>query len=172
MKQAAVWVAVLGFCVPQVTLAATPASQVVQDLMLHEGGTLVGQIVDSQASPLKDIAVSLRGPAGELAAGKTNANGYFAFSGLKSGVYQVATPAGSGVFRVWAANAAPPSAQRAVLMVVDSETLRGQICDPCGPCGGGICGFLGKHPLLTAGLIAAAIAIPIAVTADSGPSSP
>jgi hypothetical protein len=132
---------------------------------------MVGQVVDGQGAPLARVPVSLRGVAGELAASQTNAKGYFAFSGMKGGVYEVATPAGSGVYRVWSPGAAPPAAQPGVLIVAGSETLRGQCCDPCGPCGG-VLGFFGKHPLLTATLIAAAIAIPIAVTADDGPKTP
>jgi hypothetical protein len=173
MQQAAVWLAVAGFCVPQVAFAAAPENQtpMICDLMLHQGGTMVGQVVDSQGAALAKVPVALRGVAGELASSQTNAKGYFAFSGMKGGVYEVATPAGSGVYRVWSPGGAPPAAQPGALIVAGSETLRGQCCDPCSPCGG-VLGFFGKHPLLTATLIAAAIAIPIAVTADDGPKDP
>ncbi|HID77329.1 MAG TPA: carboxypeptidase regulatory-like domain-containing protein [Planctomycetaceae bacterium] len=168
IQQLAVWLAVAGFCAPPVAWAATPEkpSSPIADLMLHEGNTLVGQVVDAQGKPLADVPVSLRVAAGELAAGKTNAQGYFAFRGLRSGVYQIAIPAGVAMYRVWAPGTAPPAAQPGAMLVADGQTVRGQGCCQ------GLFGFLGKHPLLTAGLIAAAIAIPIAIAADKGPSSP
>ena len=171
LKQVVVWLAVAGVCIPQLAFAATPTNKApaIVDLTLHEGDTLVGQVVNSQGTPLAKLPISLRGVAGELSAGQTNATGHFAFKGLSSGVYELAIPAGSAMYRVWSPAIAPPAAQPAALMVAGEDTVRGQgSCDPCSGC----IGFLGKHPLLTAGLIAAAIAIPIAVTADKGPSTP
>lgn len=164
IQQIAVWLAVAGFCIPQAALSAGNGLPRIGDVTLHEAGTLVGQILDNAGNPLEGVRVALGDTTGELAVAQTNKEGCFAFSGLSDGVYEVATPAGSSVYRVWTAATAPPTAERGVLIVGDGQTVRGNW-------GNGPLSILGKRPLLTAGLIAAAIAIPIAVTADKGPSS-
>jgi hypothetical protein len=164
IQQVAVWLAVVGFCVPQAALAAGPAgdqSPLILDVALHDGGTLVGQVVDAQGIPQANSPVSLRSATHELAAGQTNAQGYFAFSGLNSGVYQVVTSSGAGVYRVWSQSTAPPAAQPGALIVADGSTVRGHLLS-----------CLGCHPLIVAGVVVAAIAIPVAVHNQKKPSSP
>jgi len=159
-----VWVAAVGLCVPQLAFAAKPAGAqrpAILDITLHDGGAFLGQVVDAQGSPVVGMPVSLRDGNRPLAEARTNAQGFFAFQGLQPGVYQVATPAGAAVYRVWSPQAAPPSAKPGALLVSTGQTVRGQ----------GL-GFLGSYPLLTAALIATAIAVPIAVTIDRNPSSP
>jgi hypothetical protein len=180
LKQFAVWLAVAGCCLPQMTLAATPAqTPVVSDVTLHDGNVLVGQVVDSQGMGLANTQVALRSAGGVLATGQTDARGLFSFRGLSTGVYEVAAPAGSGTYRVWANGTAPRAAQPGALVVSGNDVVRGGYgCGPagcstaaCKPAGcGGVKGFL-CNPLVIGGLIAAAIAIPVAV-ADRGPASP
>ena len=167
VQQAAVWLAVVGFCFPSAVFAEKPAtgpSVVIADVALQEGGTLLGQVVDRQGSPLVKVPVSLRSAAGELARVQTNSNGHFRFSGLRNGVYEVATPVGANVYRVWSHRAAPPAAQPQALVVVGNEVLRGQS-------GSRLMRTLRENPLIPIGLVAAAIAIPLAVVDDDGPRS-
>ena len=103
-------------------------------------------------------------------------------------------PQAYGMYRVWTGQAAPPSATESVLLVQQGEVVRGQYVDPyggapadpyggpmmgdaCGPCGPppacgplrslwpeeSSCGFL-ANPWVIGGAIAAAIAIPLALS--------
>lgn len=161
------WMAMVGVCLPQTLLAADSAKPVVKDVRLWEGGTLLGQVVDAQGQPLPETLVTLRDNKGNAVPTKTDQNGYFAFQGVPSGAYALAGAGAEGNYRAWTKQVAPPSAQPGVLMVAGNETLRGQ--RPLGS-------FIANHPILVAGVIAAAIAIPIAVynhnKDDDRPASP
>jgi len=166
VQSIAVWLAMLGICVPQVAFAATPPQPQAIDVSLHEGGSLLGQVVDAQGKPLADSQVVLQNTNRKLASAKTGGNGFFAFRGLRGGVYQVVAAKGHGTFRAWAPGTAPPAAQQGALIVAGQETVRGQ----CGPMGFWLC-----NPWVVAGIIAAAVAIPVAIhnaDNDSTPSSP
>lgn len=156
---AAAWLAVGGMCMPQVVFAATPdrPKPAIPDVALRDGGVLLGQVVKADGSPAPGAPISLRNDSRELATGTANAAGYFAFSGLTTGTYQMTTTGGAGTYQVWTADAAPPVAQPGALLVTNGETVRGQM-QP-GP-------FVGlfAQPLILGGLIAAAIAVPIAVS--------
>lgn len=159
-----VCLALIGLCLPLPLLAA-PATPIL-DIAMQEGGLLQGQVVDLQNQPRANVPVALVAGEKQLAVGRTNANGYFAFQGVRGGVYQLATPEGFAVYRVWTAQTAPPSAQPAALLVTGNGTVRGQCC-------GGVGAFL-SNPWVIAGIIATAIAVPIAVhnADDDEPVSP
>jgi len=164
----AVWLAVVGFCLPQVTLAATvPAQQapVIVDVALMDGGVLVGQVVDPQGTGLAGIPVSLRSGGQELGASKTVGNGGFAFRGLRSGVYQVVAGEGHGAYRLWESGMAPPAAQPGALIVSGVETVRGQ---------NGVRRLRNMlaNPWIVAGIIATAVAVPVAIHNSDSPSTP
>ncbi len=57
--------------------------------------------------------------------GTTDTGGYFAFSGLPGGVYQIATREGLGTYRAWTPGAAPTSAQPGALLIDGNEVVRG-----------------------------------------------
>ena len=61
------------------------------------------------------------------AATKTDANGRFAFTGLRGGAYVLATKEQQSLYRLWAANTAPPAAQHAALVVHQGQVTRGQL---------------------------------------------
>lgn len=157
---AVAWLAVVGMCVPQVAFAATTSRTApgIGDLALRDGGLLLGQVVKSDGTPLPNAPISLRSNNQELAAGVTDTRGYFAFSGVRSGTYQVATTGGLVTYQAWTAEAAPPTAQPGALIVTEGDTVRGQDCQP-EPC----CGVF-KHPFVLGALIATAVAVPIAVS--------
>ncbi|MFH1921995.1 MAG: carboxypeptidase-like regulatory domain-containing protein [Planctomycetota bacterium] len=157
VPQVAVCLAVVGLCIPQLALAAAPQAThgpVMNDLQLREGGVLIGQVVTPENVPAAGIHVSLRSGGRELNVAKTDKNGYFAFRGLKSGVYQLVTAEGQAGYRVWAK--APPGAQSLALVVNGIDTVRGQH---------GMRTFrnLMANPWVIAGLIAVAVAVPVAI---------
>ena len=162
-----VTLATCGFLLPQPLVAGSPApASAVVDVALRDGGVLVGQVVDGQGAVMANLPVSLRAKDRELAVAKTSKDGYFAFKGLRGGVYQLAAAEGHGVYRLWTPGTAPPAAQEGALLVSSDAVVRGQE-------GGGFRSFI-TNPLVIAGIIAAAVAIPVAIhnSHHSSPSSP
>lgn len=160
--------AAIGFLFPQPLLAANPSPATpVVDVALREGGLLVGQVVDEQGVGLGNVPVSLRSQDRELAAGKTNPDGTFGFRGLRGGVYQIVADQGHGVYRVWTVGTAPPAAQEGALVVNGNPVVRGQEC-----CRSGFAAFI-TNPLVIAGVVATAIAVPVAIhNSNRTPASP
>ncbi|HUT13346.1 MAG TPA: hypothetical protein VMY42_22855 [Thermoguttaceae bacterium] len=137
-------------------LAATPQdgqAQVVTDVRLHEGGVLYGQVVTVENIPVADTDVLLTSNSQKLAVYKTDKNGYFAFSSLQSGMYQLVTVNGHQAYRVWSGKIAPPSAQAGALVVVGGETVRGQ----------GRMRNLLANPWVVGAIVATAVAVPVAI---------
>lgn len=148
--------AAIGFLVPAPLLAGSPTpAPAVVDVALRDGGLLVGQVVNDQGTPVASVPVSIRSQDRELALAKTGKEGYFAFKGLRGGVYQLVADRGHGVYRVWSPGTAPPAAQEGALLVNSDQVVRGQS-------GGGFRSFI-TNPLVIAGIVAAAIAIPVAI---------
>ena len=159
----------LGMVLPQSAFAAStqlsrPASTAVRDVALHDGGSLTGQVLDVSGTPVSGTAVAVIGQGGPVASTQTSADGRFAISGVKAGVYEVATTNGVTVCRLWAPRTAPPAAQSDALVVHgDTVVLRRSIG------GGGVIGFL-SNPWVLGGIVAAAIAIPLLLDDDDDAS--
>jgi len=151
--------ACLGMILPPTAMAATPAAPA-NDVALRTGGLLVGQVVDAQGVAKAGTPVSIQFDGKEVVSTTTDANGVFAAKGLRGGQYQILTPQGGNVCRLWAADTAPPSAKPAALVVSGNEVVRGQ-----GP-GAAWVGWMKAHPYLVAGTVAAAVAIPLALADD------
>jgi len=171
----AVCLSCLGMLLPQTVLAAdapqpdgplpsavSPPMPAVNDVALQAGGALVGQVVDQQGVPLAHTPVLVRQNDQEVASTITDDNGRFEVSGLRGGLYQVVAGQGVGIYRLWAANTAPPTAQASAMVVSGNDVVRGQ--------DGGLLYWL-TNPWVLAGIIAAAIAIPIAVSNHNRSSS-
>jgi hypothetical protein len=163
--QGAIVLACFGMIVPERVLAATPTSPqpLVHDVALGTNGTLSGQVVDSQGLPLAGTDVTVWQNENQVAAVKADVNGNFAIAGLRSGVHHVAAGQSVDVYRFWAPNTAPPAAGKQALLVGDQTVARGNF-------GGGIIRFI-TNPWVLAGIVAAAIAIPIAVNNDDDSGS-
>jgi hypothetical protein len=141
----------------------------VSDVALAEGGVLSGQVVDAQGVSLAQAPVAVFADGREVVRLASNADGMFAVSGLKGGVYEVATPGHHGVYRLWTARTAPPAAGQGIMLVSGSDVVRGQYgygppppAEP-GPFGKAV-GWMSQHPFITAGIVATAVAVPIAVS--------
>jgi len=176
-------------CLPQALWAGavTPDQPtVVADVAMTADGRLVGQVLDGQGSPVAGIPVAVFQQDRQAAAATTDAGGYFAVAGLRSGVYQVAAAEGRAFYRVWAPGMAPPGAQQSALVVAGEDLARGQIGSllPFGGFGGfggfGMGGLSGifSNPWFAAAAVSASVAAPIAVhnaernRIESRPSSP
>ena len=159
-------IACLGMLVPPSALAGQPAN-LANDVALRPGGLLVGQVVDAQGAIQAAKVVSIQYGDREVARTATDQNGVFAAQGLRGGQYQIVTDNGLSVCRLWAPETAPPSANEAAIVVTGQEVVRGNM-------GGDWLNWVRNHPYITAGIVAAAIAVPLAVAADDdddGPSS-
>lgn len=156
-RRLAMFMAMVGLCLPTQLLAATPTTNtpVVVDVALEDGGVLQGLVVSPQGTPKTDTPVALLNGEQELGAAKTDQAGRFAFSGLRGGVYQLATADSNGIVRVWSPRTAPPSAQQGVMLVSGEGVVRGQALQRIG-------GFV-SHPWIMAGVIATAVAVPVAI---------
>jgi hypothetical protein len=140
-----------------------------QDVALADGGVLTGQVVDTAGKPQAMTPVSLVTSGKEIARVTTDKQGQFRVASLKGGVYQVSTSGKSGVYRFWAPQTAPPSSLSGLNMVTGNQIVRGQM-------GGGPLASAGQwiaeHPIITAGAIATAIAVPLALDDDDDSPPP
>lgn len=160
--------------VPQFSYAASagqPARFVsanVRDVALRDGGYLTGQVLDAAGAPVAATPVAVVDQGRVVATALTGEDGRFTIAGVKAGVYQVATDKGVTVCRLWAPGTAPPAAISDALVVNGDTVVRGAGCGGAG-CGGagcgGVIGFL-SNPWVMAGIVAAAIAIPLALDDD------
>jgi hypothetical protein len=165
----AAWMACFGMVLPatsvrgEVPAAATPVEQdSATDVTLYEGGKLCGMVVNSQGVPMPSTDVSVSQSGKVAARAKTDALGQFTVTDLRGGVYQVAAGKRVTTLRVWEGNAAPPSARPVAMLVGSGVVVRGQ--RPFGS-------LIFSDAIVLGAIIAAAIAIPIAVS-KSGKSTP
>jgi len=163
----------VGLLVPNAAFAAAPVAPAthVKDVALRAGGLLVGQVVDQQGVVRAGTPVSIQFNGREVVSTTTDSNGVFAAKGLRGGQYQLLTPQGGSVCRLWAADTAPPSARPGALVVFGDQVIRGQNegAPPCPPAGGPMnswVDWLKTHPYLVAGTVGAAIAIPLVLADD------
>jgi hypothetical protein len=131
----------------------------VRDIQLADAGAFRGQVVDAQgkARPQLPVLVARRGEP--VARTETDQEGRFAIQGLAAGMYEVHTPISTNVYRVWSNGTAPPSAVTEAMITGDEALVRGQMR------GGQALSWL-ANPWVLAGLVAAAIAIPLALDDD------
>ena len=152
------------------------------DIALNTGGLLVGQVVNTEGQALVATQVVLKSGGKEVARCQTDKEGAFQVAGLKGGAVQIASAGTEGNCRLWAPGTAPPAAQQGLLVVAEGEVVRGQHAGGRVPGrrygrgvqghGGGLLALMIDHPLVTAGAVGAAIAVPLAVSNDDSPSSP
>jgi len=137
------------------------------DVALRPGGKLLGQVVDSQGTPRNQVAIKLMRHGRVVGEATTDKSGYFLMNNVQAGEYQLSAGENFGHFRFWASQSAPVSAQPGVLFVAGQGPVRGQ---------DGPLGYWLSNPWLLAGIVAVAIAVPVAVhnsqNDDPAPASP
>jgi hypothetical protein len=165
-RGAVVSLAVAGLCLPPVVSAEPAPAPAVSDIALADGGVLHGQVIDLQGGNNVGVPVSVRSQNQEIARAVTAKDGRFSVQGLHGGVYQVAAGQGQGIYRLWAANTAPPASQNSAIVYTQNCPGGGG-----GAGGGGGLKMLLANPIVITGLVATAIAVPVALS-NSGSSSP
>lgn len=148
----------LSMIMPHAALAAGADKSDIVDVALRDSGTLVGQVFTAEGAPLGGAKVIIAQNGKPLVRTLTDENGLYAVRGLQGGMYQVAVGKTVGSYRVWTMGTAPPSATQGALLVEGQGTVRGQL------------GSFLTQPWVLAGLIATAIAVPIAVSNNSSGS--
>ncbi|MCO6045400.1 hypothetical protein NG895_15935 [Aeoliella sp. ICT_H6.2] len=164
-------IACLGMIMPTAAMSAEPAAPQVPslDVALGQGGVFRGQVVNAQgvAQAHKQVALMYQGR--EVVRTVTDERGVFAAQGLRGGQYQLVTEGQAAPFRLWSANAAPPTARPSALIIADQGIVNGQF-GTLGY-GGGVLNWMQAHPLIVAGAVVTAIAVPVAITASDDDSS-
>jgi hypothetical protein len=102
------------------------AARSVHDVSLDAQGNLNGKLVDANGRPQAAAVVVLKQNGQVAAQSKTDESGQFAVAGVRAGLYEISAAQGSGAYRVWAHRSAPPSATASVLLVNQTDVLRGQ----------------------------------------------
>lgn len=149
-----------GFAMEPIAESAR-ASINIMDVALDKDGNLLGQVLDLQGVPMAQTTVAVVQQGEVLATTQTDAQGRYTFAGMKTGFYQVVTDQGLTVCRVWTAETAPPSALTETLVVDGLQTVRGGM-------NGRSWGSFLSNPWVLGGIVAAAIAVPLALDRRSG----
>lgn len=162
IQKAAAMAAMIGLLLPQHSLAAPAKAAAPGDIALREGGVFVGQYVDAHGAALAGADVRMVVDGKTVAVSKTDKHGVFAVKGLAKGQYDVVAMGSKATFRCWEGKTAPPSARNGALIVTGDEVVNGQFQN------------LFASPWVIGGIVAAAIAIPVAINAadDDTPASP
>jgi hypothetical protein len=149
-----------GFATQPADDNARPTISII-DVALAEDGSLNGQVLDLQGVPAAGATVAVVHQGEVVATVQTDSQGRYSVSGLNTGLYQVVTAQGITVCRVWTAKAAPPAAQAEALVIDGAHLMRGGLHGrPWGS-------FL-SNPWVLGGIVAAAIAIPLALDRKNG----
>jgi hypothetical protein len=137
----------------------------IHDVALHPGGLLQGQILNENCRPVPDATVAIQSDGQTIAETRTDSDGVFAVAGLRGGVHQVVTDGGVETCRLWATNTAPPRAAQSLHIFRTPHLLaRGQYHAP--PL---LNSFVqnskqwATNPFIVGGIVAAAVAIPVAI---------
>lgn len=146
----------------------------VVDVELQANGLLVGQLVDSQGRALSAAEIQLTSNQKKWNV-LTDQQGRFQLEGMSGATYTVQSGQQVQLMRAWAPGTAPPSSAKGLLFVQNSDVILAQNCaSPV--CGSAV--SKAKHPLanpwIIGGLVAAAVAIPVAIhnADDDDPASP
>ncbi len=126
------WIACAGMISPVASFGeqnSVAATRSVQDVSTR-AGTFAGQVVDHQGNPIADTVVAIGQNGSNVATAKTGPDGRFQFDAMQGGVYHVQAAGRTSVCRVWSENSAPPAATDGLLVVADSDVVRGQ-CNTC-----------------------------------------
>ena len=175
-------VACLGVVLPpelarggRLSMAARGAGPPIGDVALFAGGTLKGSVLDDFGRPLTAVRVTLLHGEKLIASDLTSDAGQFGFTGLRGGTYRVVAGRSNAVVRLWAPRTAPPHAATSLLIVNSDRIVRSQ-SEPHPLLAKMVCYWKGcmANPLIVGGVVAAAVAIPVAIhnaNIDNDPAS-
>ncbi len=135
----------------------------IADVVLDAQGGLHGVVVDVHGAPQPAAKVILVQQKREVGRVQTDRFGRFRLSGLRGGIYTLQSGGQARFVRAWTGKKAPPKAKGAALIVTGDGVIRGQM--PLEQ-------FFASDGVVIAGLVAAMIAIPIAISNQGDSSSP
>ena len=151
-------------------MAGEPVEIRSTDVSLHVGGFLKGTVLNTAAQPMAGVPVNVFHEDKVVATSMSNEQGEFTVKGLRNGAHVIKVGATQQTVRLWGTDTAPPAAVENIAIVVDAETIRGQM--GTGP-GNQVGGFIGSNfgALL---LIGGAGAVVLGTTLDNNaiPVSP
>jgi hypothetical protein len=167
--------AAIGMCLPAVPVRAQEAAiadaHVIRDVELSYGGLFVGRLLDDNGRPLPNANVAILTGGKTLAATHTDAEGVFAVAKLRGGVHEIATQDNVHLFRLWAPGTAPPNSPKSVDIISGTDIVRGQYGPPPGNRFVRKAKVWATNPFVVGGVVAAAVAIPVALSDNGGPHS-
>jgi hypothetical protein len=133
------------------------------DVTLAEDHALVGKLVDSQGNPLAGARITAHQTNRPAIVTTADRDGNFRLAQAKAGVYTLGYQDRSVILRAWTQATAPPAAKPGVLLV-SGEVERGQL--------GGFSPLAGSlsAQAFAVGVLAAAVAIPVAIGLNDDPS--
>lgn len=104
--------------------AINPAT-VIRDVELTKEGSFHGQVLNAKKEGSNGVVISIRHDRKEVKRAKSDAQGRFAVTGLKPGIYYVVAGTGHGLYRVWKEGTAPPKALKTARIISDKTLVRG-----------------------------------------------
>ncbi len=108
-------------------VAGAPSNKIsVTDVALSENGTVVGRVLTTNGTPVDGAQVVIRQGDQIFAKLFTDKQGQFSSQGMRAGIYTIATVQGSGLYRLWPENIAPPSAKTQALVMTQEPVMRAQ----------------------------------------------
>ncbi len=169
-QQSVVALACLGMLISPTFAGQAPRGTSIPDVKMTAGG-VEGAVVNANRAESAGSRVVILHRGEVKAQVKTDKNGRFRVENLKGGVYQFRTEQGGGAFRLWAERTAPPKAATKLLIVEQGKVVRGIFGhDGHGTGHGGQIMNALSNPWVLAGIVAVAVAVPLAL--DDDDSSP
>lgn len=133
----------------QTASAESRTASVISDIQLAQSGTLQGQVVNREGKAVARTEVNLLQGDTAVARTTTDERGNFSFARLNTGVYSLEAAGSTSLHRVWSAAVAPPSARPGVLIVSDTQAVRGQVAGLAGL--GGLGGVAAASAVIAGG---------------------
>lgn len=109
------------------TRPATRSASQISDVSLDTSGNLRGTFITSNGGPLAREKVTISQGRRAISTVTTNAQGQFAVSNLRPGIYQLTSGKDSSVVRVWSSDSAPPKSRNLALLVQGKNVARAQM---------------------------------------------
>ena len=134
-SKVAAFLAGMGLIVPQVPAGeitrapqavVKPVSNHVSNVVLADGRTLQGRVVQGDGQALDGVKVELWRGNQIVASVVTDEEGQFSIPNTANGLYIVRSHTGTQVVRAWDQDSAPPNAVSAATLTADSNVVRGQ----------------------------------------------
>jgi hypothetical protein len=152
LKMIALWMAAIGLLLPQVGMVSAAdlpsrtdldqraGQTTIMDVALTQDSLLRGQLINREGIPKPGTKMTLALGGRVVAQTVTDNQGVFALEVGKGGIYMLSDGEKSVMVRAWTNAAAPPSAQKGILVVSDQNVTRAA---------------LGNRPVATCALVAA-----------------